>query len=100
MFQYPKPKPMIQKVRNGRTVGYPIAEVFEDYFSEQFAEEGDPIRARLGMLLFGENVFEGYTTKARVLLARRLSAWLLRYALWLEDKIRFQEHNKMLIEED
>lgn len=71
------------------------AKVFEDFYSEDFSEEGDPISVRYDAKLMGESMFDGYGPKDQINIARKMARWLIKYADWLE--YRYKNQNKLKI---
>jgi hypothetical protein len=94
-----KPRPVIHsyKYPDGKKGKMIIAEVFSDFWSDDFAEKGDPISARFDVKIFDELIFEGFDPKNQVKISRRLAEFLLRYAEWLEYKVYRQDKLKIRI---
>lgn len=75
-----------------------IAAVHEDFYSEDFAEEGDPISVHIDAKLMSESMFDGYGPKDQINIARKMAKWLLKYADWLEYRYNNQKKLKIKIE--
>lgn len=82
-----KPKNVVHKLdyQNGTIKPIIVAEVFEDFYSEHFMEEGDPLYADRDVRLWGDDsVFDGFNNKDQAKISRQLAKFFAQYADWIE----------------
>jgi hypothetical protein len=92
-----KPKPLYYKYRNrhtGKESQLLLAEVFEDWFAEQFADPGDIQVTRDVRLNDGDAwVFDGMNYSEQAEYAEKLGSWLIKYSKWIKTRKTKEDPN-------
>lgn len=68
-----------------------VARVHEDYYGEQFAEIGDKLKCNRSVMLFEENIFEGFSNKDQAEISKKLSVFFAKYAEWIKTRAEGEE---------
>lgn len=92
-----KPGKVVHNIKgwNGKPQEIEVAFVHEDFYAEQFADEGDLLKCSRTPVLFGdEMLFEGFTNKDQAAIAEKLSKFFAQYSAWVSTRAEGKEGPK------